>query len=252
MGFVLHENGSEPSRDSVPPAGPTIVLKRGEPVAITVVNRLDQPSAVHWHGIELESFPDGVPGWSGTPARIMPAIAPRDSFVAEFVPPRSGTFIYHSHSNELAQISSGMYGALLVVDSGKTLDPQIDRVLVVGAAGPALDAPGLVNGMREPPPLDLVVGRTYRLRLININLEWRVAFSLATDTGYARWRPVAKDGADLAPHQASLGPAYLLTGPGETADFEFTPTAPSNLRLNITTQLAGWHVPVAVRVRKSG
>lgn len=250
MGFVLHENGAEPARDSVPPAGPTIVLRRGQPVAITVVNRLNEPAAVHWHGIELESFPDGVPGWSGTPARIMPPIAPRDSFVAEFVPPRSGTFIYHSHTNELAQIGSGMYGALLVVDSGQTLDPQIDRVILVGGAGPRFD--GLVNGMREPPPLDLEVGRTYRLRLININVDWRIAFSLATDTGYARWRPVAKDGADLPPHQARLMPAYLLTGPGETNDFEFTPIEPGNLRLNITTQLTGWHVPVAVRVRKSG
>ena len=26
-----------------------------------VVNELSQPTAVHWHGIELESYPDGVP-----------------------------------------------------------------------------------------------------------------------------------------------------------------------------------------------
>lgn len=248
LGFVVHENGPEPPRDSVPRAGPTIVLQRGEPVAITVVNRLDQPSAVHWHGIELESFPDGVPGWSGTPARIMPPIAPGDSFVAEFVPPRSGTFIYHSHSNELAQISSGMYGALLVVDSGQTLDPN-DRVFVVGAAGPD-NVAGLLNGLEAPPPLDLEVGRTYRLRLININLDWRVALSLVTDTAYAQWRPVAKDGAALPAHQSRLTPAYLLTGPGETGDFEFTPTEPGNLRMNVTTQLTGWHIPVAVRVRE--
>ncbi len=248
MGYVIHENGPEPAQDSVPVAGPTIVLRRGEPVAITVVNGLDQPTAVHWHGIELESFPDGVPGWSGKPGRIMQPIAPRDSFIAEFVPPRTGTFIYHSHSNELAQISSGLYGALLVVEP-HTLDPVRDRVILVGSRGPE-NVTGLVNGQAEPPPLDFEAGITYRLRLININADWRVMFSLVSDTAYARWRPVAKDGADLPPHQAVPRSAHLLTGPGETADFEFTPLVPGDLRLEIKTQLEGWHIPVAVRVRK--
>ena len=42
---------------------------------------------------------------------------------------------------------------------------------------------------------------------------------------------------------------YLLTGPGETADFEFTPQAPGDLRLETKTQLSGWIVPMVVRVR---
>lgn len=42
----------------------TIELKRGEPVAITVVNKLRQATAVHRHGIELQdSDVDGVPRW---------------------------------------------------------------------------------------------------------------------------------------------------------------------------------------------
>ena len=46
--------------------GPLLTLERGRPARITVVNRLDEPTSVHWHGIELESYTDGVPGWSGT------------------------------------------------------------------------------------------------------------------------------------------------------------------------------------------
>ncbi len=42
---------------------------------------------------------------------------PGDSFVAEFVPPRAGTFIYHTHANEQLQMGSGLYGALVVVDA---------------------------------------------------------------------------------------------------------------------------------------
>ena len=256
MGYVVQEGGAEPARDSIDVPGPTLVLRRGEPVRITVVNHLAEPTAVHWHGIELESFPDGVPGWSGTPARLMPAIQPGDSFVAEFVPPRAGTYIYHTHNNEQLQMGSGLYGALLVVDSTRPYDPETDKVIVVGGGGPAdslpqlfFESPGLVNGSDAPPPIDLKVGRTYRFRLININPDWRVIFSLTSDSAMARWRPVAKDGADLPPSQRAARPAWWLTGPGETADFEFTPRARGNLRLEVKTRLSGWIVPVEVRVR---
>src|SRR3954454_16656293 len=256
MGYVVQDGAAEPARDSIDIPGPTLVLRRDEPVRITVVNHLAEPTAVHWHGIELESFPDGVPGWSGTPARLMPAIQPGDSFVAEFVPPRAGTYIYHTHANEQLQMGSGLYGALLVVDSAHPYDPETDKVILVGGAGPAdslpqfgFESPGLVNGSGDPPPLDLKVGRTYRFRLIHMNPDWRVIFSLTSDLALARWRPVAKDGADLPPSQRVPRPAWLLTGPGETADFEFTPRARGDLRLEVKTLLSGWIVPVMVRVR---
>jgi FtsP/CotA-like multicopper oxidase with cupredoxin domain len=256
MGYVRQEGSAEPARDSIDVPGPTLVLRRGEPVRITVVNHLSEPTSVHWHGIELESFPDGVPGWSGTPARIMPPIQPGDSFAAEFVPPRAGTYIYHTHANEQLQMGSGLYGALLVVDSASPYDTATDKVILVGGAGPAdslpqfsFQSPGLVNGSGNPPPLDLELGRTYRFRLININPDWRVIFSLTSDSALARWRPVAKDGAALPPSQRQAQPAWLLTGPGETADFEYTPRVRGDLRLEVKTLLPGWIVPVVVRVR---
>jgi len=252
-GYVLQEGSAQPPPDSIAIPGPTLVLERGEPVSITIVNRLEEQTAVHWHGIELESFPDGVPNWSGTPGRIMPPIAPRDSFVAEFTPPRAGTFIYHSHSNEILQIIGGLYGPLIVVELGQKLDPVRERVIIVGGAGAedelGGDPPALVNGSPKPPPMDLNAGETYRLRLINIHSDYRVMFSLVSDSSFARWRAVAKDGADLPPAQAVLQPAHLMTGPGETADFEFTPAAPGELRLEIKTARTGWHIPIAVRVR---
>jgi hypothetical protein len=65
----------------------------------------------------------------------------------------------------------------------------------------------------------------------------------------ATWRPIAKDGADLPPTQRRARSAYLLTGPGQTADFEFTPPAPGDLRLEVKTQMPGWIIPIVVRVR---
>ena len=55
--------------------------------------------------------------------------------------------------------------------------------------------------------------------------------------------------ADLPASQRRPRPAYLLTGPGETADFELTPQAPGDLRLEVKTQLPGWIIPIVVRVR---
>ena len=254
FGYVTQEGAVEPKADSVLIPGPMLVLKRGEPVRITVVNHLAEPTAVHWHGIELESFPDGVPGWSGLPGRIMSPIAPKDSFIAEFVPPRAGTFIYHTHNNEQLQLGSGLYGALIVVPPDKPYDPQTERLIIAGGAGPAdsmpdFQSPGYVNGRTTPPPMHLKIGTTYRLRLININPDWRVIFSLQSPDGMESWKALAVDGADLPASQMKVTPAWYVTGPGMTADFEFTPKARADLRLEVKTMLPGWIIPIDVYVR---
>ena len=83
---------------SVP--GPTLVLRRGEPVEIALLNQLPEATAVHWHGIELDSYFNGVGAWSGIGDRLAPLVAPGDSFIARMTPPRAGTFIYHTHAHE--------------------------------------------------------------------------------------------------------------------------------------------------------
>jgi len=39
----------------------------------------------------LESYPDGVPGWSGSDNRILPSVGTGDSITVRFTPPRAGT-----------------------------------------------------------------------------------------------------------------------------------------------------------------
>src|SRR5262249_26395540 len=162
----------------------------------------------------------------------------------------------HRHANEQLRRGRGLYGALPVVDSARPYDPEVDKLIMVGGAGPAdslpqfgFESPGLVNGSGDPPPLDLKVGRTYRFRVISINPDWRGVFSLPSHSALARWRPTAQGGAEPPASQRGAGPAWLLTGPGETADFEFTPRARGDLRLEVKTLLPGWIVPVLVRVR---
>jgi FtsP/CotA-like multicopper oxidase with cupredoxin domain len=250
MGFVLQQ-GAEPSKDSVALPGPTLFLERGRPVRITVVNRLNVPTSVHWHGMEIESYPDGVAGWSGMSGRLAPAIQPADSFIAEFTPPRAGTFIYHSHVDELMQTNSGMYGALIVTDSAHQFDPRVDKIILVGGGGPGsveVRSTGMVNGTTRPQ-FELEAGTTYRLHIIQIHSQAMVAFQLGTDSTTARWTPVAKDGADLPAEQSTPRAAFVLMGAGETGDFLFTPERPGLQKLNVQTRLAGWHIPVLLFVR---
>ena len=265
FGYTL-ESGATTSPPAPPYLpGPTLLLKRGEPVSITVANQLPEPTAVHWHGIELESYYDGVAGYAGEGNRIAPAIPPGGSFEARFTPPRSGTFIYHTHIDEVRQMQAGLSGALLVVDSPETYDPEHDIVLLVTAprTNPRADVV-LLNGSSEPAPRELRAGQRYRLRFINIhtfrpNMRMRL---LRPSTSSARpepdaerdsplltWRGRAKDGMDLPQDQRVEGPSEIQMGNGETYDFDFVPSAPGDIRLDITNLRGVVLVSMPIRVR---
>lgn len=223
-------NGTAPAPEAMTPASPTIVLTKGEPVVIGVANAIDSPVAIHWHGIELESYNDGVPGWSGHTGQIMPPVQPNQTFDVNFTPPRAGTFIYHTHGHDSRQLVSGMYGALIVVDSGATFDPEMDHIVLLGGAGPGVAAVEM-NRSTNPPLLTIKAGARHRFRFINITPNNTLTVSLRGEAGPVRWRAVAKDGADLPPSQTALLPATLLIGVGETYDFEYEATTPGDLRL---------------------
>jgi FtsP/CotA-like multicopper oxidase with cupredoxin domain len=250
IGFIEQKGDSVPPRNMVTLPGPVLELVRGKPVAITVKNNLDVPTAVHWHGLEIESYPDGVPNWSGMGDKVFSQIAPGDSFVAEFTPPRAGTFPYHSHLTDRTQIGSGMYGAIIVTD--KPRDLAHDHLIVAGGGGPVIDPStespfGLVNGRRSPPALHLIAGDVHRLRIVTLHPDWEVTYTLRNDSTVARWRAVAKDGADIPAALATKRPAYVVMGPGETADFEFQPMVPGEWRVDVST-VGGWHISLPVIV----
>jgi manganese oxidase len=189
---------------------------------------------VHWHGIELESYYDGVVGWSGEGQNLMSAIEPGGSFVVRMTPPRSGTFIYHTHLQDYIQMSTGLYGPLLVLEPGEKFDPETDKIFTFGRDGADdINDPFVLNGSPQPPPLQLKAGKTYRLRFVQI-LAPSVQISLASDSGIASWKPVAKDAAPVAASDSKLQSAKVEMWPGETYDFEFHPEAKGELRLEST------------------
>jgi FtsP/CotA-like multicopper oxidase with cupredoxin domain len=240
LGYALQKGGQEPGRDSVDIPGPLLLLTRGEHTAVEIVNRTREETSVHWHGMELESYYDGVPGWGGDDKRTTPPIRPNESFVAHMTPPRAGTFIYHTHWHDEHQLSSGMSGPLVVLEPGKTYDPEVERMVFVSVAPPTekVSDPILINGSLTPVPLQMKVGNTYRLRLVNITADnGNFDVTLASAAGPVVWRAIAKDGADLPTAQAVESQALrqsLTTG--ETRDYEFRPESAGDLRFDVRAQ----------------
>jgi len=179
-----------------------------------------------------------VPGFSGAGTQTTPLITPGDSFEVRFTPPRAGTFIYHTHADELRQQAAGLAGAIVVREPGTTRDPALDIPLVVTSpVAFALNRRvALVNGSATPRPLTMTAGTTYRLRLVAMP-AYRAAYTVEIHRGdsVVTWRPVAKDGAALAtPYRTQEARAFLQVG--ETQDYELTPTDTGELRLDLHLQ----------------
>ncbi len=210
--------------------GPVMVLTRGEPVAVEIENRLDQPTAIHWHGIELESYDDGVPGFGATAGRVTPPVNPGGTFTARFTPPRAGTFIYHTHWHNAAQLSAGIYGPLVVLEPGQAWDPVTNHLVVLGLDGPNRprpDEPFVVNGDAKPRPMELKAGVAHRLRIINITTgNAGLVVQLLSQFDLMKWTPVGKDGSDLPTEQRKARAAQQQVTVGETFDFELAPMQP--------------------------
>jgi FtsP/CotA-like multicopper oxidase with cupredoxin domain len=250
-GVVFDSLGLEPPADSGQRAGPPLVLNRGEPVSITVINRTPEPSSVHWHGIELESYFDGVSGFSGMKPQLAPLIAPSDSFEVRFTPPRSGTFIYHTHVNEKRQHRAGLVGPLLIVDKGK-YDPTKDVSVLVSSPSDSVEEERsvLLNGSLHPATIELRRGIASRIRIINITTgRPGLRMELRQDTTLANWRPLAKDGADIPAADRSLRKATQTISIGETMDVEFFPARPGEFRVEARTASGALLGVLPVRVQ---
>jgi FtsP/CotA-like multicopper oxidase with cupredoxin domain len=182
--------------------GPPLVLERGQPVEITVVNQLRESTTIHWHSVEVESYYDGVAGWGASGNKVTPEIQPGHSFRVRFTPPRAGTFMYHTHLHDEEQLSGGLYGPLIVVEPGTKFDPSHEPIAVLSRAGPSpIEGPLLLNGSTNPPTLHWRIGDRYRLRLISIAAFDGGSFSLLGANGLVQWRAIAKMGMICHPRK---------------------------------------------------
>ncbi len=241
-GFQLLESGIAAAKQYSSP-GPPIVLTKDQPVAVKVINNLKEPTTIHWHGLEIDSYYDGVAGWGNEGKKLAPLIQPGDSFTVHITPPRAGTFMYHTHMHD-RQLLDGLYGSLIVLDPGEPYRPETERIIVIsqGVSETVFtknwmhgfsNLHYLLNGSSQPAPIYLKKGATYRLRVINIMAQENSYFTTREDGFYISlkkegkpvvWKSIDKDGMNWAAKLHETIPADIQrAAPGTTHDFEFTP-----------------------------
>lgn len=192
--------------------------RQGDWLRVRFVNRLPEPSTIHWHGIRLPLEMDGVPYVSQLP------VLPGEYFDYRFRLPDAGSFWYHPHTASGEQLGRGLVGPLIVEErepSGfrheRTLSLKswhVDGQGVFGEFSVPREAarggtPGrltTVNG-EAAPTLVLPAGQIVRLRILNLDNTLTYRLNLPD----AEARIYALDGNPVAPRP--LGKEYWL-GPG--------------------------------------
>ena len=100
--------------------GPLLEAVEGDRVRVFVTNRLPEPTTIHWHGMILPNGMDGVSGLNQRP------IPPGETYKYEFTLRHAGTFMYHSHHDEMTQIALGCVG-MFVVHPRRPVGPRVDN-----------------------------------------------------------------------------------------------------------------------------
>ncbi|MCB1671113.1 MAG: multicopper oxidase domain-containing protein [Gammaproteobacteria bacterium] len=208
--------------------GPTLLMQRGEQVAVAVHNQLDEASSLHWHGFHVPAREDGGPN-----QQIESGATWNPSFR---VMQNGGTFWYHSHVLHRAgeQVYRGLAGMILVQDPdqselGLPTDYGIDDIplivqdrrfgddgsfsymsiyddIVKGMHGDTL----LVNGTWQP--LFQPTTRLVRFRLLNAANARTFLFAFSDNREFYQ---IASDGGLL---EAALPMNRLELAPAERAE----------------------------------
>jgi len=209
--------------------GPVIEATEGDRIRIYVTNRLPEPTATHWHGLFVPSGMDGVSGLT------QPPIEPGATFRYELEMNRPGTFMYHSHYDEMTQIALGAVG-MFIVHPRRPSGPRVDRDFVLmlheWSIHPGTRRPDplamndfnvlTLNGKAYPATAPLVASRGERVRIRLGNLGPMDHHPIHLH-GYA-FEVTATDGGPV-PASARWKETTVLVPVGSTRDVEFVADA---------------------------
>ncbi|KAL4085622.1 hypothetical protein PRIC1_014958 [Phytophthora ramorum] len=196
-----------------------IEVELGQTVQVTVTNELDEPTCLHWHGLQQL----GTQEMDGTSDITQCGIAAGGSAVYTFTPERAGTFWWHSHHG--TQYAFDLRGPLIVhapADQQQSWEQDVAEEYTLQIADLYHASPGVVpmwdsvvinslgrynctaaasHGYTEcntDQPLSrfkFEAGNKYRLRLINMGALAPFDFSI---DGH-EFSVVAADGEYLEP-----------------------------------------------------
>ena len=201
---------------------PVLRARQGEAFAARLINGLDEPTTIHWHGMRLPNAMDGVP------VLTQPYVYPRDRFDYAFTPPDAGTFWYHPHCNTLEQMGRGLAGMLVVEGrDDPAFDAEIPLMLRdwrIGGNGQFIESfkardaakAGTYGTVRtanwkKEPVYDAPAGGLVRLRILAADVTRIYNFQLEG----AQATVIAIDGNPV-PSRFTL--ETLMIGPGQRLD----------------------------------
>ncbi len=210
--------------------GPTVEAVEGDRVRIYVTNRLPVETTVHWHGLFLPSGMDGVGGLSQAP------IPPGETYVYAFPIAQNGTFMYHSHHDEMTQIALGLTGMFVVHERGRAAGGPFDRDVAImlheWRIDPGTSRPNplemtdfnvlTMNAKAFPGTDPLVVGHNDRVKIRFGNLSPMDHHPIHLH-GHA-WKIAGTDGGRI-PDAAQWPETTVLVPTGATRTVEFTADA---------------------------
>jgi FtsP/CotA-like multicopper oxidase with cupredoxin domain len=195
--------------------GPTIEVTVGDHVRITLHNQLPKATAIHWHGLEVPSNQDGVPGMGG-----MQPIQSGQTYTYDFTINNDdiGTHWYHSHYDDIEQQGGGLYGAFLVdplpgtPQAAQAIKADVTYNEFVGMLGSYY----VLNGKSYPDTQPILVkhGQTVHLRLFGADTV--MTHPMHLHGGF--FSLVAEDG-HLLPQPQQLDTVAVM--PGGTYDITF-------------------------------
>jgi manganese oxidase len=206
--------------------GPTLEAREGDRVRIWVKNNLPEPTAVHWHGILL---PNGMDGVSGLTQR---GIQPGETFRYEFTLKQHGTFMYHSHGDEMVQMGLGTMGFFVIHPKSEPRKIDRDYALMVNEwfvpPGASTPNPSIMTDFNlftfnsrifpGTAPLLARPGDRVRIRIGNVGQE-----DHPIHIHGHQFKVVSTDGGDIPP-AAQWSETTVLVAPGQTRTFEFIAT----------------------------
>jgi manganese oxidase len=216
--------------------GPTIEAVEGDHVRIYVTNKLPEETTVHWHGVLVPNGMDGVAGLTQKP------IGPGETFKYEFVLRQHGTYMYHSHADDMIQLALGLMGLFIVHPRGsQSPAPERDFALLLSEwrIDPGTKRPNptemtdfnvfTINGRTYPgtDPLVAKVGDHVRIRIGNLSAMDHHPIHFH---GYS-WKLTATDGGPI-PESAQWPETTVLVPVGQTRTVEFVADNPGDWALH--------------------
>lgn len=103
--------------------GPVVRARAGDQLEVNLVNRLSEPTTVHWHGLRIRNDMDGVPHLTQQP------VAAGERMRYTFTAPDPGTYWLHPHVG--LQRERGLYAPLIIDDPHDPGDYDVEFVVVL-------------------------------------------------------------------------------------------------------------------------